>query len=202
MLRRGLSYLVVITITMVLTTIFQPLHYIESLAQGNCRTFKETGKTVCGKFLQYWDRNGALVQQGFPLTNEFKEVSDLNGKEYTVQYFERAVFELHPENAAPFDVLLSQLGRFQFERKYEGVDPAPVQPTPTVNTSQEPPRISLQAFKALYDNPATRPLILDVRDTFAYAEGHIKGAISFPLSDVDSRVKELPKDKPIVAYCH
>ena len=34
-------------------------------------------------------------------------MSDLDGKSYTVQYFERAVFELHPENQPPFNVLLS-----------------------------------------------------------------------------------------------
>jgi len=37
-----------------------------------------------------------------------------------VQYFERAVFELHPENAGtPFEVLLSQLGTFQAKNKYQ-----------------------------------------------------------------------------------
>jgi hypothetical protein len=35
-----------------------------------------------------------------------------------VQYFERAVFEYHPENAAPYDVLLSQLGTFRYRDKY------------------------------------------------------------------------------------
>jgi branched-chain amino acid transport system substrate-binding protein len=34
-----------------------------------------------------------------------------------VQYFERAVFELHPENQAPNDVLLSQLGTFRLKQK-------------------------------------------------------------------------------------
>src|SRR5215212_4610202 len=67
--------------------------------------------------------------------------------------------------------------------------------------SEDPPRITLAAFKALYDNPATRPLILDVRDPVTYADGHISGAVSFPEADVDSRVSELPKDKLIVAYC-
>src|SRR3954451_19602275 len=86
-----------------------------ALAQAGCRTFKETGKTVCGRFLQYWQQNGGLAQQGLPLSNEFVEVSDLNGQSYTVQYFERAVFEKHPENQAPYDVLLSQLGAFQFK---------------------------------------------------------------------------------------
>jgi len=205
MLRRVLSYLAVALIAMVLTTIFHPLRFITSIAQGqeSCQTFKETGKTLCGRFLQYWQQNGGLAQQGFPLTNEFKEVSDLNGLEYTVQYFERAVFEKHPENKAPYDVLLSQLGTFQFEAKYGGVDPAPGPnpATPTPDTSLEPPRISLEDFKALYDDPAKRPFIIDARDDFFYQEGHIKGAISFPLADVDDRASELPKDKLIVAYC-
>jgi glucose/arabinose dehydrogenase len=84
-------------------------------------TFPETGKTLGGRFLQYWQDNGGLAQQGFPISDEFTEVSDLDAKPYTVQYFERAVFELHPENAPPHDVLLSQLGTFRYRDKY----PAP-----------------------------------------------------------------------------
>src|SRR5436305_434257 len=78
------------------------------------RTFTETGKTVKGKFLTYWDGHGGLAQQGFPISEEMQEKSDTDGKTYTVQYFERAVFELHPENAAPNDVLLSLLGVFRY----------------------------------------------------------------------------------------
>ena len=37
-----------------------------------------------------------------------------------VQYFERAVMEYHPENRPPYDVLLSQLGTFQYREKYGG----------------------------------------------------------------------------------
>jgi hypothetical protein len=107
-------------------------------AQSGCQTFRETGKNVCGRFLEYWQQNGGLAQQGLPLSNEFTEVSDLNGKPYTVQYFERAVFEKHPENARPYDVLLSQLGTFQFQRKYPGGDPsAGGQPQPPA--PQPPP---------------------------------------------------------------
>ncbi|HUS16719.1 MAG TPA: substrate-binding domain-containing protein [Chloroflexia bacterium] len=79
--------------------------------------FKETGKHVGGKFLAYWKSHGGLAQQGYPISEEFQERSDLDGKTYTVQYFERAVFELHPENQAPFDVLLSQLGTFENKKK-------------------------------------------------------------------------------------
>ncbi|HUP28232.1 MAG TPA: YncE family protein, partial [Chloroflexia bacterium] len=84
----------------------------------NSRAFPETGKTVRGLFLDYWEKNGGLPQQGFPISDVLGEVSDLNGKPYTVQYFERAVFEYHPENQAPFNVLLSQLGTFQYKKKY------------------------------------------------------------------------------------
>ena len=67
--------------------------------------------------------------------------------------------------------------------------------------TDQPPRMALDEFKALYDDPAKRPLILDVRAKDAFDAGHITGAISFPESDVDARVAELPKDKLIIAYC-
>jgi hypothetical protein len=92
--------------------------------------FTETGHSVGGKFLQYWQTNGGLAQQGYPISDEFQEKSDLDSKTYTVQYFERAVFELHPENAPPYDVLLSQLGTFRYRAKYAEAQPAPIIPTP------------------------------------------------------------------------
>lgn len=84
------------------------------------RTFAQTGKTVSGKFLEYWLIHGELAQQGYPISNELSEVSDTDGKAYTVQYFERAVFEYHPEKAAPNDILLSLLGSFLYGQKYKG----------------------------------------------------------------------------------
>ncbi len=86
---------------------------------ANAQKFDQTGHTVGGKFLDYWNSQGGLAQQGYPISDEFQEKSDLDGKTYTVQYFERAVFELHPENDAPYDVLLSQLGTFQAKEKYK-----------------------------------------------------------------------------------
>jgi hypothetical protein len=101
----------------------------EAAAQpAGCQTFPETGQTVCGKFLTYWRTHGGLAQQGYPLTGEFSEVSDLDGKPYTVQYFERAVFEAHPEYAPPYDVLLAQLGTYQLKRKYPGGTPGATPP--------------------------------------------------------------------------
>ena len=87
------------------------------------RIFPETGKTVQGRFLQYWLGNGGLTQQGFPISEEMQETSNVNGKSYKVQYFERAVFEMHPENAPPYDILLSLLGTFSYRQKYPGGAP-------------------------------------------------------------------------------
>jgi rhodanese-related sulfurtransferase len=81
-------------------------------------------------------------------------------------------------------------------------DNATLNPNATAGPTEEPPpRMPLADFKALYDNPAKRPLIIDVRAKEAFDAGHIKGSISFPESDVDTRVGELPKDKLVVAYC-
>jgi hypothetical protein len=123
---------VVALFSIVLTSVFQPFTHLQAWAQqGNCQTFKETGHTVCGRFLLYWQQHGALAQQGFPISPEFSEVSDLDNRAYTVQYFERAVFEYHPENQAPYDVLLSQLGTFRFSQKYPGGVPGLPTPLPT-----------------------------------------------------------------------
>ena len=89
--------------------------------QTDSRYFAATGHTVRGAFLAYWESHGGLAQQGYPLTEEIQEFSASDGKTYTVQYFERAVFEYHPENAGtPFEVLLAQLGTYRYNAKYGG----------------------------------------------------------------------------------
>jgi len=108
---------------------------------ANARLFTETGKTVGGNFLDYWNAHGGLAQQGYPISNEFTEKSALDGKEYTVQYFERAVFEMHPENAKPNDVLLSQLGTFSYRERYTQASKQPP-PTPETTTSTMSGRVT------------------------------------------------------------
>jgi rhodanese-related sulfurtransferase len=43
--------------------------------------------------------------------------------------------------------------------------------------------------------------VLDVRPAEEYRAGHIPGAISVPIADLERRIAELPKDREIVAYC-
>jgi hypothetical protein len=76
-----------------------------------CAAFPETGHFLCGAFRDYWERNGGLPIFGYPLTDEISEVNFDTGQTYTVQYFERARFEWHPENqGTPYEVLLGRLG--------------------------------------------------------------------------------------------
>ena len=44
-------------------------------------------------------------------------------------------------------------------------------------------------------------VILDARPASEYAAGHIAGAISVPIDELQRRLKQLPKRKEFVAYC-
>ena len=44
-------------------------------------------------------------------------------------------------------------------------------------------------------------LIVDVRTPQEYNEGHIYGAVNYPLQQIDRWSKDLPKDKPVYLYC-
>ncbi len=91
---------------------------------ADARYFEQTGFCVSGLFYDYWAANGGLAQQGLPLSKEFAEVNPSDNKTYSVQYFERARFEYHPENAAPYNVLLGLLGGEQYKAKYPNATPA------------------------------------------------------------------------------
>ncbi len=76
--------------------------------QGESRYFPETGHTVRGEFLQFYESipNAELVF-GYPITEAF--VTN-HPPGLTVQYFQRARFELHPELPAGQRVTLTAIG--------------------------------------------------------------------------------------------
>jgi glucose/arabinose dehydrogenase len=92
-----------------------------SEARTGCRFFPETDHNVCGAILAAWRASGlefdgrrgtseaeSLALFGLPLSDAQEEDTP-NGK-FTIQWFERARFELHPENQPPYNVLLGLLG--------------------------------------------------------------------------------------------
>jgi len=44
-------------------------------------------------------------------------------------------------------------------------------------------------------------LILDVRTPYENADARIKNSILIPLNELESRLGEIPKDRPILVYC-
>jgi rhodanese-related sulfurtransferase len=44
-------------------------------------------------------------------------------------------------------------------------------------------------------------IVIDVRPAEEYAAGHLPKARSLPLTELRARLRELPKGKPVVAYC-
>lgn len=79
-----------------------------SVAEG-CRYFEATAHTLCPPFRDYWERNGGLAVFGYPIS-EAQPERLADGQVLTMQYFERSRFEHHPQQPAPYDVLLSRLG--------------------------------------------------------------------------------------------
>lgn len=89
-----------------------------------CDFHEPTQHNVCGAFATYWQSHGGLEVFGYALTEEV----DFQGQR--VQYFERARFEWHPENAGTgWEVLLTRFGADDVARLFpQGVEPAVAQP--------------------------------------------------------------------------
>ena len=83
--------------------------------QQEQRCFPETGQCISGRFRSYWEQNGGLAVFGFPITAAVNETT-AEGT-FLTQYFERNRFELHPEKAAPYDVLLGRLGDLRLQQQ-------------------------------------------------------------------------------------
>lgn len=62
----------------------------------------------------------------------------------------------------------------------------------------EVPRVSVAEAKARYD--AGTALFVDTRSQKQYDLAHISNAISLPVTDVEARYRELPRDAEIITY--
>src|SRR6266540_4210441 len=132
-----------------------PFTFPKSGEQPGCRFFPETGHNACGDILAAWRASGLeidgvagknegenLALFGLPLSDV--QTEQLEGKDYQVQWFERARFELHPENQPPYNVLLGLLGNeIRANTGPHEAPPAPPAPKPlpppTFNACQPDP---------------------------------------------------------------
>jgi spore germination protein len=80
--------------------------------------FPQTGHSLSGGFLTYWRAHGGLPIFGYPISEEIHEVSPTDANPYTVQYFERARFEWHPEyRGTPAEFQLGLLGAWALQQR-------------------------------------------------------------------------------------
>ena len=59
--------------------------------------------------------------------------------------------------------------------------------------------VSLEEFDSMVENENI--LLMDVRPSIEYEFGHITGAISVPMNELMTKLKNISKDKEIIAYC-
>jgi NADPH-dependent 2,4-dienoyl-CoA reductase/sulfur reductase-like enzyme/rhodanese-related sulfurtransferase len=59
-------------------------------------------------------------------------------------------------------------------------------------------QVNVDKVRELVENNA---YIIDVREKYEYEDGHIKGAVNIPLSELRKRTNEIPKDKDVYIHC-
>jgi adenylyltransferase/sulfurtransferase len=111
-----------------------------------------------------------------------------------------------------FDALDMRFREFPFQRSPDcpvcgdhptitGLEERDAAPEPQVAAIR---RLSPEQLKSLL-RPATgrdpRPVIVDVRDTNEFNAGHLPGATSIPLSELDGRIRELAPGQVTVFVC-
>jgi len=55
-------------------------------------------------------------------------------------------------------------------------------------------------FEEAIQSTANR-LVIDVREPGEFKGGHIAGAVNYPLSSINDKVKSIPSDKQLFIYC-
>jgi hypothetical protein len=73
--------------------------------------FEESGHTVQGDFLRFYEIYGGARSLGYPLTEE------INVGGWRVQYFEKGRLEYHPENEPAYRVTVGWLGELLHRRR-------------------------------------------------------------------------------------
>ena len=141
-------------------------------AGSGARYFPQTGHSVSGAFRRFFDSHGGITIFGYPRTEAFQQA----GRQ--VQWFQRAMFEYHPEFAGtPYEVELRLLG----SELTAGRDFArpPAAPTPTATPA--PAAANASVAKAAKKKAAARPAAPTAAPTVYFPQtGH---SVSFGFLD-------------------
>jgi hypothetical protein len=125
---------------------------------GACRTYSPDDIRVCYAFLDFYDRYGGQKQFGLPISNAEKH----DGR--TVQYFQNARFEYHPELPAGQKIVLTDLGRQYFDRRAE--DRTLLLPNRSDNTANTIRSLRVRAYpeRAVTGKTGSQTVYITVQD--------------------------------------
>jgi rhodanese-related sulfurtransferase len=74
--------------------------------------------------------------------------------------------------------------------------PAQGAPIPEISVREAWQRLTAEG------EPKSRPALVDVREAWEYAQGHAARAINIPLSELQAREGEVPRDRDVLLICH
>lgn len=109
-----------------------------------------------------------------------------------------------------YDALEMRFSEFRVARRRDcavcGVAPtitAPADTAPRRAAAAGVRRLSAAALDALLHPapPAARPPLIDVREVWEFAAGHLDGAINIPLGELPARLEEIERDSAPVFIC-
>ncbi len=70
-----------------------------------------------------------------------------------------------------------------------------------IESGKEKGSISIASFERIMKENPAQIVVVDVRDDREFKKGSMPGAINIPVGEVEKKMTELPKDKPIVFVC-
>jgi rhodanese-related sulfurtransferase len=70
-----------------------------------------------------------------------------------------------------------------------------------IKTGTEEGSIDTATFVKMVNEKPESMMLIDVRDTDEFADGHFKTAVNIPVDQLEDKIKTLPADKPIVFVC-
>ena len=72
---------------------------------------------------------------------------------------------------------------------------------PTVFDVRGAPSITVREANARMQDAQSDALLLDVREVYEYVPRHPTGAVNIPMSELQRRVGEVPKDREVLVIC-
>jgi hypothetical protein len=146
---RNRSIFFIILIVLVSTISFRG-----STAQGepDSLTFEDTGYKVEGEFLEkFQSAADPLLVYGYPISSSIIAPDSSPSAGTQIQYFQRARFELHPENPLGERVVVSPLGVHLYDLEQLDSDPITAASNPACSFFAETGHQTCYAFLKFFD---------------------------------------------------